>query len=93
MNIYTKKLTAGQSFTITADYKCAIFSFQVSGGSGDNATYLGAGTNPVDGTASGTIPITAGQGRTFTSNDSSGRPIQGITVACVAGTVGIDIWY
>lgn len=92
MRVLTKKLTAGQSFTITANYHAAMFSFQLSTGQSDAGTYIGDGVNPVDGSASEAIPIGPGGGQVFVS-ESADRPVTGITVTCTTGTIGINIGY
>jgi hypothetical protein len=92
MRICTKLLSAGESFTITDAYNAASFSFQLSTGNGDSGTYIGNISDPVTSEASTSIPITPGGGQVFVS-ENPGKPVAGITVTCVAGTIGINIGY
>lgn len=90
--INTKLLEAGQSFEITPAYNCTMFSIQVSAGTGDNGTYIGNLKDPVTGEDSVAIPLTAGQGQVFVGENPQ-KPVSGITVSCIAGTIAINIGY
>lgn len=92
MRLYTKVLSAGQSFTLTEEYKALMFSFQVSTGTGDNATFIGNFTNPVTEADSEEIPLSAGQGQVYVSSDPQ-KSLSGITITSVAGSVNIVIGY
>ena len=90
--IYTKLLQEGETFLLTSNYNATYFSFQVSSTTGDNATYKGDETNPVTQEASEELPVAAGGGQVFVSENPQ-KPITGITVTAQQGTVSINIGY
>jgi len=92
MRIYTKVLTAGSEFILTDSYQALMISFQVSAGTSDSASYIGNFKNPDNGADPETITLTAGQGRVFVSSNPQ-KPVSGITITCITGTVAIDIGY
>lgn len=91
MTIYTGVLTAGQSVTLLEAMGILYFAFQVSSDTGDSATLQGSAVSPFNGSASAAITKGAGSGGVYV--DGPNKPIKGMTVSCVQGTVNIEVGY
>ncbi len=91
MTIYTRPLVAGESFTPTAAMNILYLSYQVSTGTGDNATLLGSAPSPEDGSASQPVTVPAGGGDVFVDRET--KPVQGMTITCNQGEVSLRIGY
>ena len=91
MILYTRAMTAGDSFTPTRDMNIFYLAYQVSTDTGDYATLTGSAKSPEDGSDSEEIIVPGGGGDAFV--DVPGKPITGMTISCGQGTVYLRIGY
>lgn len=95
LQICTRVLSNGQSLEIVSSMGVLMLTFQMSSDSGDSGTVTGNFTAiDADGgpLASVAQTIPGGGGSTLTSNNPQ-KPIDGVTLACVQGTMNVTLGF